>query len=136
MPALRERQEDIPLLINHFLEIYTKKYQKLELKISKSTMGKLQVYHWPGNIRELRHAVERAVILSDSKELELSDFILQGDNESPKQKAEFDSLNLSDIERWAIRKVLTKYHGNISKAADELGLTRAALYRRMAKYGL
>jgi len=136
LPALRERQEDIPLLVDHFLQLYTKKYQKDKLKISRSTMGKLQQYHWPGNIRELRHAVERAVILSEGQELELSDFILQGDKDKPRQKAEFDSFNLSDIERWAIRKVLTKHQGNISKAADELGLTRAALYRRLAKYDL
>jgi len=136
LPPLRERIEDIPILIEHFLETYTKKYQKPGLKVSKNTMGKLQVYHWPGNIRELRHAVERAVILSENNELELSDFILQGDKDSTKQKAEFDSYNLADIERWAIRRVLTKYQGNISKAAEELGLTRAALYRRLAKYDL
>ncbi len=136
LPPLRERIEDIPILIEHFLETYTKKYQKPGLKVSKNTMGKLQVYHWPGNIRELRHAVERAVILSENNELELSDFILQGDKDSSKQKAEFDSYNLADIERWAIRRVLTKYQGNISKAAEELGLTRAALYRRLAKYDL
>jgi DNA-binding NtrC family response regulator len=136
LPPLRERQDDIPPLVDHFLQLYTKKYQKDQLKISRSTMSKLQQYHWPGNIRELRHAVERAVILSEGKELELSDFILQGDKDKPKQKVEFDSFNLSDIERWAIRKVLTKHQGNISKAADELGLTRAALYRRLAKYDL
>lgn len=136
LPPLRERQADIPLLVDHFLKTYTKKYQKLSMKISKSTMGKLQAYHWPGNIRELRHAVERAVILSEGQNLELSDFILQGDRENSRQKAEFDSFNLADIERWAIRKVLTKHQGNISKAADELGLTRAALYRRLAKYDL
>ncbi len=136
LPPLRERQEDIPLLINHYLDIYTRKYQKPDLKVSNSTMGRLQIYKWPGNIRELRHAVERAVILSDSKKLELSDFILRGEKEKDQKSEAFDSYNLSDIERWAIRKVLTKHQGNISKAAEELGLTRAALYRRLAKYDL
>ncbi len=136
LPSLRDRREDIPLLVEHFLQIYTRKYQKPDLNVKKATMEKLSAYHWPGNIRELRHAVERAVILSEGKKLELTDFILQGDKSGKKNQAEFESYNLADIERWAIRRVLTKYQGNISKAADELGLTRAALYRRLAKYDL
>lgn len=135
LPPLRERKPDIPLLLQYYLKVYTKKYQKPNMKLGMETTKKLQEYHWPGNIRELRHAVERSVILSDNDQLELSDFILQGQEEK-KGNQGFASFNLADIESWAIRKVLTKHHGNISKAADELGLTRAALYRRMAKYGL
>lgn len=139
LPPLRERREDIPLLIDHFLQLYAKKYQKDELSIDPDTLRQLQSYSWPGNIRELRHAVERAIILCDGNQLQLSDFILQGeshpqDAERPEQG--FDDFNLAEIERWAIRKALTKHQGNISKAADELGLTRAALYRRLAKYDL
>ncbi len=138
LPALRERREDISLLANHFLGVYAKKYQKAGLQIAPSTLKQLEQYSWPGNIRELRHAVERAVILCDGDQLQLSDFILQGEAPKAKNNSQsiFDSFNLSQIERWAIRKALTKHQGNISKAADELGLTRAALYRRLAKYDL
>ncbi|MEZ5039426.1 MAG: sigma-54 dependent transcriptional regulator [Saprospiraceae bacterium] len=138
LPALRERPSDIPLLIDHYLKIYTKKYQRPLLGLKKETLKQLQAYTWPGNIRELRHAVERAVILSEDRELDISDFIQQGDggHKNEKKAGEPESYNLADLESWAIRKVLTHHGGNISKAADELGLTRAALYRRMDKYGL
>ena len=136
LPSLRERPTDIPDLVRHFLSMYSKKYQKPDLKVSQATLRKLQEYRWPGNIRELRHAVERAVILCDDKKLETSDFILQHSGSNGNSGPGVESLNLEDIERWAIRKVLTKHAGNISRAADELGLTRAALYRRMSKYNL
>lgn len=139
LPPLRERREDIPLLIDHFLQLYAKKYQKDELSIDADTIRQLQSYSWPGNIRELRHAVERAIILCDGNQLQLSDFILQGESagqDAKQPEQDFDYFNLAEIERWAIRKALTKHQGNISKAADELGLTRAALYRRLAKYDL
>ena len=137
LPPLRERKEDIPLLVDHFLNTYTKKYHKPALRIAPETLTKLEEYPWPGNIRELRHAVERAVILCEGNQLQLSDFILQAeDNQKENQDQNFEHFNLAEIERWAIRKALTKHQGNISKAADELGLTRAALYRRLAKYDL
>ncbi len=141
LPPLRERREDIPLLIGHFLNIYTRKYQKPGLAVSRETMKDLQAYSWPGNIRELSHAVERAVILTEGPQLEIADFILQQpdaihDNGPVQPQEEPGHYNLADIERWAIRKALTKHAGNISRAADELGLTRAALYRRLGKYGL
>ena len=136
LPPLRERVSDIPLLLTHFLAIYKKKYQKNNLKIGKQTIRTLQEFPWPGNIRELRHAVERAVILCDGEELDSSDFILINNGREDAGMQDLDNYNLEDIERWAIRKVLTKHAGNISKAADELGLTRATLYRRMEKYNL
>jgi len=138
LPPLRQRQSDIPLLIDHYLKIYTRKYQRPALTLKKETLKQLQAYGWPGNIRELRHAVERAVILAEDRELNISDFIQQGENNSRngKKAGEPESYNLAELESWAIRKVLTHHGGNISKAADELGLTRAALYRRMDKYGL
>ena len=135
LPPLRERRDDIPLLIDHFLAMFAKKYQKKDLTVKRDTMQQLRAYHWPGNIRELRHAVERAVILSESETLEISDFILRGGQDG-NGSAEPDTYNLADLEAWAVRKALTKHGGNISKAADELGLTRAALYRRLAKYDL
>ncbi len=136
LPPLRERPTDIPLLLQHFLNIFKKKYQKPKLKIDKATVQKLQAYNWPGNIRELRHAVERAVILGDNQQLEINDFILSSSAAEKLDEVGLNTYNLEELERWAVRKSLTKHAGNISKAADELGLTRATLYRRMEKYGL
>ncbi|WP_367387899.1 sigma-54-dependent transcriptional regulator [Lewinella sp. LCG006] len=136
LPPLRERQEDIPLLVEHFLKEYARKYQKGSLDIAHSAYPLLRSYAWPGNIRELRHAVERAVILADGNQLTASDFILQAPSTNNKNQGEPHTVNLEELERWAVQKALTKNAGNISKAAEELGLTRAALYRRMAKYEL
>lgn len=138
LPALRERQGDIPLLVEHYLQYYAKKYHKGQLTVAKSALPRLRAYSWPGNIRELRHAVERAVILADSTELQASDFILQAPTTGGSQLASDgpQSYNLDELEKWAVQKALSMHTGNISKAAEELGLTRAALYRRMAKYEL
>ncbi len=134
LPLLRERPEDIPLLVEHFLTSYSKRYKKQLKKISPAALYKLQTYTWPGNIRELQHVIERAVIMSDSLLLQPGDFLF------PESKSEkglvFDGYNLDDIEKTVIRKILTQYGGNISKAAQELGLTRTSLYRRMEKHGL
>lgn len=135
LPPLRERPTDIPLLVDHFLKLYNKKYNKLNLSIERSTIQQLKTYEWQGNIRELRHAVERAVILSDNQQLGISDFILQSSNKQQNYQ-DLDTYNLESLEKWAIQKAMTKHLGNISKAAEELGLTRATLYRRLEKYGL
>ena len=97
-------------------------------------MTKLQAYRWPGNIRELRHALERAVIMAKSNVLQPSDFLFAP--ESQQEGLFFDSYNLDEIEKMIIRKVLEKHQGNISHAANDLGLTRTSLYRRMEKHGL
>lgn len=136
LPPLRERVEDIPLLTQHFLKLFKQKYQKPLLKISSKTLKNLSEYSWPGNIRELRHAIERAVILSEAEELLLSDLVSEPMPENALDQTQMDNYNLEEIEKWAIRKVMTKHRGNISRAAEELGLTRATLYRRMEKYGL
>jgi len=135
IPPLRERQEDIIALADHFLKEYGRKYQKGEKAINLSAMRKLQQYGWPGNVRELRHAIERAVILGETQVLQPEDFLfpLAMDGRS---ELSFDNYNLEDVEKTVIRKVIDKHRGNISHASKELGLTRAALYRRMAKYGL
>jgi len=135
LPPLRDRREDIPLLIDHFIGIYSKKYTKNRLKLSAETLKKLQSYHWPGNIRELQHAIERAIILSESDILQTGDFLFSP-QVSDKDGGEFESYNLESIERMAIMKTLKKHQGNVSKAAKELGLSRAALYRRMERHGL
>jgi two-component system, NtrC family, response regulator HydG len=134
IPPLRERLEDIPPLVEHFLEVYCKKYKIPQKRVNISTLKRLEKHHWPGNIRELQHAVERAVIMSESNMLQPHDFFLSqfddGSNGEP------ETFNLEETERLLIRKVIDKHGGNISKAAKELGLTRASLYRRIEKYGL
>ena len=136
LPSLRERVEDIPVLAQHFLQMYAKKYQKPGLEFAANTLHRLEEYQWPGNIRELRHAVERAVILSEGRKLQPNDFLLQDRSAPAQSDMDVPSYNLEEMERWAIQRTLTRHKGNISKAADELGLTRAALYRRLEKYGL
>ena len=133
VPPLCERVEDIPLLAQHYLAYYAKKYHKLVKLITPEAMDRLKRYAWPGNIRELQHAIERAVIMTDSDTLQESDFLL---SRSITAGANNNTLNLDEVERTAIAKALQMHNGNISKAADELGLTRASLYRRMEKYGL
>lgn len=133
LPPLREREGDIPLLVEHFLRVYSKKYQKPLPRLSAATLKRLEMYGWPGNIRELQHAVERAVIMKETDILQPSDFFLL--SHEPQTLAE-EGHNLEDVEKSVIRKVLGKHGGNISHAAKELGLTRTALYRRLQKYGL
>jgi len=133
VPPLADRMEDIPLLAQHYLEHYAKKYHKSVTTISPGAADKLKRYAWPGNIRELQHSIERAVIMTDSNSLQESDFLFSRPVSS---SASPETLNLDEVEKAAIVKALSLYSGNISKAADELGLTRASLYRRMEKYGL
>ena len=135
LPPLRERLEDIPLLVAHFMEIYCKKYHIPLKHIQNTTLKKLQHYHWPGNVRELHHAIERAVIMGDSSILKPAD-IFFSDQKSKENDIPFENYHLDSIEKWIIRKALKKHTGNVSKAADELGLTRTSLYRRMQKYDL
>lgn len=133
VPPLADRMEDIPLLAQHYLDHYAKKYHKSVSTISPGATDKLKRYAWPGNIRELQHSIERAVIMTDSPSLQESDFLFSRPVSS---SASPETLNLDEVEKAAIVKALSLYSGNISKAADELGLTRASLYRRMEKYGL
>ncbi len=138
IPSLRDRIEDIPLLANHFLKHYSTKYGKSVNKISDGAMTRLNKHPWPGNIRELQHSLERAIILSNSSVLQPEDFTL---NISPNtkendQSMNLDQYNLDEVEKLLIRKVLKKYNGNITQAASELGLTRSSLYRRLEKHGL
>ncbi|RMD86184.1 MAG: sigma-54-dependent Fis family transcriptional regulator, partial [Calditrichaeota bacterium] len=135
LPPLRERMEDIPLLAEHFLTIFCKKYHKERKRISPAALKKLEKYPWPGNVRELQHAIERAVIMSEEKVLQPSDFFFL--MHAPAEEAlHFEYYNLEEVEKIVIQKALNKHQGNISRAARELGLTRTSLYRRMAKYGL
>ena len=135
LPPLRDRQEDIPLLVDHFLKIFSKKYQKGIKKVSPAALKKLERYQWPGNIRELIHTLERAVILAETHVLQPGDFLFP-EMEKETEGVILDNYNLEDVEKAVIRKALKKYAGNVSHAAKELGLTRTSLYRRMEKYGL
>ena len=135
LPALRERRGDIPLLAEHFLGVYGRKYRKQALSLRAATVRKLERYPWPGNVRELQHAVERAVILSTSAALRPEDFPLS----SPARTSgelQLESLNLEEVEKAVVARALAKNDGNVSRAARELGLTRTSLYRRMNRYGL
>ncbi len=132
---LRERKEDIPLLAEHFLNSFARKYNKSELKLNQNSLSKLVEYNWPGNVRELQHAIERAVILTDNTILNPNDFAI-GPMELKSAELQFTNMNLEDIEKITIRKALEKFDGNISKTAQELGLTRTSLYRRMDKFNL
>ncbi|MCD4728136.1 MAG: sigma-54 dependent transcriptional regulator [Pirellulales bacterium] len=136
IPSLRERIEDISLLVDHFLEIYCKKYKMPLKRINQSTLKRLEKHNWPGNIRELQHAVERAVIMSESNMLQPNDFFLSKMDDEKDEGVVSSNMNLEDTEKILIRKVIDKHGGNISKAAKELGLTRASLYRRIEKYDL
>jgi two-component system response regulator HydG len=135
IPPLRERIGDIPALMDHFLKIYCKKYNKALKRLSSATLKRLEKYHWPGNVRELQHAIERAVIMIDSQVLQPTDFFFP----VPEQKGDsmsFEDYNLEEIEKLVIHRAIGKHGGNITHAARELGLSRASLYRRLEKYGL
>ena len=136
LPALKNRKEDIPLLCEHFLKIYSKKYNKDNKHITDQALNKLIEYSWPGNVRELQHAIERAVIMTESLTLQPSDFLLSSDDNRHTENIEFPNYQIEEAEKLLIIKAIGKHNGNITKAAKDLGLTRASLYRRLEKYGL
>ncbi|HEX9659700.1 MAG TPA: sigma-54 dependent transcriptional regulator, partial [Rhodothermales bacterium] len=135
IPALRERQEDIPVLVDHFLKRYGKKYGSRVQGVSPDALARMKAYDWPGNVRELEHMIERALIMTESTVLQSEDFYFAGEY-GESDSTDLKSFNLEDVERAVIRRALTLHDGNISQAAHELGLSRAALYRRLEKYGL
>jgi len=133
IPPLRERKEDILPLSEFFLHQYTKKYNKPEFKLTKSAEAKLEKYSWPGNIRELKHSIERAVILSNEQYLTAENFDLSTSFDKALNK---EVLNLNDIEKIAIQKAIEKTGGNMSKASEILGISRTTLYFKISKYGI
>ncbi len=136
IPALRDRFEDIPLLATHFLKYYSEKYDKGISELNEGAMTRMHKHQWPGNIRELQHAIERAVILSNSNVLQPEDFNFTQTISKEDSNLSLEQYNLEEVEKLLIRKVLKKYNGNITQAASELGLTRSSLYRRLEKHGL
>ena len=133
LPALRDRREDIPLLAMHFLNRNRARYRKQVKGFSPAAMQQMMQYPWPGNVRELEHAVERAVLLCRGEEIEPANLAVTAAKSSSQS---FENMSIDEVEAMLIRKVTRRYDGNISQAAEALGLSRAALYRRIEKYGL
>jgi len=133
LPALRDRREDIPLLAMHFLGRSKTRYRKQVSTFSPAAMQQLMQYPWPGNVRELEHTVERAVLLCRGDEIEPANLAIATSRSSAQS---FENMSIDEVEALLIRKVMRRCDGNISQAAEALGLSRAALYRRIEKYGL
>jgi DNA-binding NtrC family response regulator len=138
LPPLRQRRDDIPLLLDHYLRLYARKYDKPERALPPLVLEALIEHDWPGNVRALRHAAERAVIMAEVDRYRTDDFPLPRRGQLPAgaPSSAPESLNLDQLERQMIERALRMHHFNISLAAAELGLSRGALYRRMEKHGL
>jgi DNA-binding NtrC family response regulator len=141
LPPLRERRDDILMLVHHFVDFYSRKYGKPKRTLGDDLAAAIEAHDWPGNVRALRHASERAVILGEGEAFRLEDFSLSrraelGVATPTSLRPVGNDLNLDRAERQLVEAALRKHGYNISSAATELGLSRAALYRRMEKYGL
>lgn len=140
LPPLRERRADVPRLATHFLRIAAEIYERNVDVIAPRAMEWLKTQNWPGNIRQLRQTIERAVVMGDGNELTLDDFVAVRDLESRERRdaslPDAGTMTLDEIERGMIVKCMKHYDGNLSRVADALGLSRAALYRRLEKYGI
>ena len=135
IPPLRERGDDILLLAEHFLGGYNRKYHKEVKGLTREAKSKLLKYNWPGNVRELQHSLERAVILSENALLRPSDFLFPSSGTEKPEEAD-EELNLEKLERKAVEKAMRASQGNMTRAAELLGITRFALYRKIEKLGL
>lgn len=133
IPPLRERQADIPLLAEHFTRMYARKYNKEGVRLQNEAQKKLVDYQWPGNIRELQHVIERAIILSDSNILKPADMLISRYTRSTSIPKGF---RMQEVEKETIRQALEKHRYNISKTAEELGMARTTLYRKITKYDI
>lgn len=133
LPSLRERREDVPLLATHFLRQHTRHYRKPLTGFDDAAIQTLLDHPWPGNIRELDHAVERAVLMAQGAVIRAGDLGLRPGRETVSR---LDDMSLEDVEQFLIKKALARFDGNVSQAAEALGLSRSALYRRLEKYGL
>jgi DNA-binding NtrC family response regulator len=133
VPPLRERREDVPVLAQHFLEQHTRRYRKRITGFEPAALDVLSTHSWPGNVRELDHAVERAVLMAHGERVQAVDLGLRPTEEGPTR---LEEMSLEDVECVLIKKALGRFDGNVSRAADALGLSRSALYRRLQRYGL
>lgn len=136
LPPLRDRREDIPLLAAHFLERNRTRYRKQITGFAAAAMMQLMHYVWPGNVRELEHTIERAVLLCRGEEIEASNLAISARSTGSSLETMSEKMSIDEVESLLIKKVLRRCDGNISQAAEALGLSRAALYRRIEKYGL
>ena len=138
LPPLRERGEDIVLLAEYFLKIYSGKYSVGDVRLGASAKQKLLKYNWPGNVRELQHCIERAIVLGDKTELAAEDIRLEDSVvvSGASSSVNIDSLNLQTLEREAIKRAISLSNGNLTQAAELLGITRFALYRKIDKLGV
>jgi DNA-binding NtrC family response regulator len=134
LPPVRERREDIPSLAMHFLRRHAARYRKSLTAFDSAAMQALLDHSWPGNIRELDHAVERAVLLAQDDTVRAPDLALRAGAQGSASR--YEELTLEEAERVLIQKALTRYDGNVSQAAKALGLSRSALYRRLSTHGL
>lgn len=132
LPALRERRDDIDLLAQHFLKQHVTRYRKAITGFDEEAAAALRSYAWPGNVRELNHAVERAVLMAGGKVVRAADMSLNPASGAPR----LDDMSLDEVEAYLIKKTLARCDGNARKAAEVLGLSRSAFYRRLEKYGL
>ncbi|WP_400262425.1 sigma 54-interacting transcriptional regulator [Sphingobacterium sp. SG20118] len=139
VPPLRQRGQDVQLLAEYFLGLYAKKYNKRIDGFESDALKKLFAYHFPGNVRELQYSIERAVIMADEVSITGNDIFFSPIEQLPEETpldVSISGSNLEELERKAIKAAIERFNGNISKAAKELGLTRAALYRRLEKYDI
>jgi DNA-binding NtrC family response regulator len=133
LPPLRDRREDIPALASHFLRQHAEHYRKPLAGFDESAIKALLAHLWPGNVRELDHAVERAVLMAQGEIVRAADLGLRAGREGPPR---IEEMSLEDVEALLIKKALARFNGNVSHAANALGLSRSALYRRLQRYGL
>jgi DNA-binding NtrC family response regulator len=133
LPALRERREDIPALASHFLKLHAQRYRKNLTGFEPAAMQALLDHPWPGNIRELDHAIERGVLMSQGSIIRLGELGLRIDRD---QNSRIEDMSLEEVEGFLIKKAMARFDGNVSQAAKALGLSRSALYRRLQRYGL
>jgi two-component system response regulator HydG len=133
LPPLRERHDDIPMLVDHFVRKFSREMNKKILRVNPRAMDLLQQYHWPGNIRELENAVERAMVVSQEPELRERDFIIQPHATTAAPLA--DARSLEDIEKTHILRVLDECGGNQTRAAEILDIDRVTLHHKLKKYG-
>jgi DNA-binding NtrC family response regulator len=133
LPPLRERKEDVPLLALHFLRQHAQRYRKNLEGFETAAMQMLAEHPWPGNVRELDHVVERAVLMARGSAVRVGDLGLRATQDGARR---LEEMSLEDVESFLIRKTLARFDGNVNRAAQALGLSRSALYRRLQKYGL
>jgi DNA-binding NtrC family response regulator len=133
IPPLRDRHEDIPVLATHFLRKQVKRYGKRITGIEREAMLAMAEYLWPGNVRELEHVIERAVLMAQGGLIRAEDLGLRGRADGVSR---LEEMTLEDAEKYLIQKALARYASNVSRAADALGLSRSALYRRLQQYGI